>query len=127
MSIYALGLPGQRSRFAMVAEDQSQVVSQLNPGEVFFELDDMFDILISEDGTSFSPVLVDMEFEQWRIRHVRTSLLAGCDWTQNPDIQLSDEDRAAWTAYRQALRDLPEEQPNVVFDDVVWPNPPEGF
>ena len=111
----------------MVAEDQSLVTGQLLPGEVFFELDDMFDILIAKDGKTFTPILVDMEFEQSRIRSVRTALLAGSDWTQNPDIQLSDEDRAAWSAYRQALRDLPEEQPNVAFDDVVWPIPPAGF
>lgn len=125
MSIFALGLPGQKSRFAMLAEDQDMVAGQLLPGEVFFELDDMVDILISEDGKTFTPILVDMEFEQSRIRHVRTSLLAGCDWTQNLDIQLSEEKRLEWAAYRQALRDLPEEQSGLVFEDVVWPNPPQ--
>lgn len=30
-----------------------------------------------------------------------------CDWTQLPDARLSEEDKVAWTEYRQKLRDLP--------------------
>lgn len=38
------------------------------------------------------------------LREERNQRLASCDWTQLPD---SPMDRAAWAAYRQALRDLP--------------------
>jgi len=39
-----------------------------------------------------------------RIRHWRTQELIATDWTQLADATC---DKAAWTAYRQTLRDLP--------------------
>lgn len=44
--------------------------------------------------------------EWWleRMRTQRDTLLAACDWTQTNDAPI---DRAAWAAYRQALRDFP--------------------
>lgn len=60
------------------------------------------------------------------IREKRKLLLQGCDWTQTADSPLSEEKKAAWAAYRQALRDLPDEQGGVnSIDDVVWPTPPQ--
>ena len=53
------------------------------------------------------------------VRRERDRLLAACDWTQVADAPV---DAAAWAAYRQALRDVPQD-----FDtpeDVVWPTPP---
>jgi hypothetical protein len=41
---------------------------------------------------------------QWQtIRTQRNQMLKDCDWTQLAD---SPVDRAAWAAYRQALRDI---------------------
>lgn len=40
-------------------------------------------------------------------RHLRDLVLVATDWTQAADSPLSPEQRAAWAAYRQALRDLP--------------------
>lgn len=47
--------------------------------------------------------------EEWsqRMRAHRDALLAACDWTQTLDAPLTDEQRAAWAQYRQALRDAP--------------------
>ena len=42
-----------------------------------------------------------------QMRLVRDRLLAASDWTQMPDSPLTDEQRAAWAQYRQALRDAP--------------------
>jgi hypothetical protein len=42
------------------------------------------------------------------MRAERTRRLAACDWTQVADAPLTPEQRAAWAAYRQALRDYPE-------------------
>jgi hypothetical protein len=50
------------------------------------------------------------------IRAQRNRLLAACDWTQLPDAQC---DQTAWAAYRQALRDIPQ-QPGFP-TDVTWP------
>jgi hypothetical protein len=53
-----------------------------------------------------------------RIRVRRNSLLAASDWTQVADAPV---DKAAWAAYRQALRDFPG-----ICDPVnpVWPVAP---
>lgn len=54
------------------------------------------------------------------LRRQRAAALAACDWTQAPDAPV---DRAAWAAYRQALRDLP----GVTTDPraPTWPAIPE--
>jgi len=41
-----------------------------------------------------------------RIRAARDAKLTTCDWTQLTDSPLSAEAKAAWTVYRQALRDI---------------------
>lgn len=41
------------------------------------------------------------------LRRRRNVLLAASDWTQLPDSGLGKETKAAWAAYRKALRDLP--------------------
>ena len=54
-----------------------------------------------------------------RMRHQRDRLLAASDWTQHLDAPV---DRAAWAAYRQALRDFPATwEPGPIAD---FPNPP---
>lgn len=60
-----------------------------------------------------------------QIRNQRRYLLSSTDWTQLPDSPLSAEQKTAWAAYRQALRELPVEQANVnSIDQVSWPSPP---
>jgi uncharacterized protein YabE (DUF348 family) len=60
------------------------------------------------------------------IRQRRIGLLNSSDWTQSLDSPLSESKRAEWAAYRQALRNLPDEQGNVnSIDDVVWPTSPQ--
>ena len=56
------------------------------------------------------------------LRQLRDFHLAACDWTQVPDSALSDEDRAAWRVYRQALRDITETFTSP--SDVIWPLSP---
>jgi hypothetical protein len=54
------------------------------------------------------------------LRAQRNTLLATCDFTQLIDSPMSDEVKAAWAAYRQQLRDLPEHftgTPPIVFPD----------
>lgn len=58
------------------------------------------------------------------VREKRKALLSECDWTQTVDAPLSDAQKAAWAAYRQALRDIPE-QPGFPYS-VEFPKPPEG-
>jgi hypothetical protein len=44
-----------------------------------------------------------------RARADRDARLTVCDWTQMPDAPLTTEAKAAWAAYRQLLRDVPEQ------------------
>ena len=56
------------------------------------------------------------------IRAERDALLAATDWTQLPDVP--EETRALWADYRQALRDVPQQDgfPH----DINWPEKPNG-
>jgi hypothetical protein len=55
-----------------------------------------------------------------RIRNWRNAELSACDWTQLTD---STADKAAWTTYRQKLRDLPAQ--NADPKKIVFPTRPE--
>ena len=59
------------------------------------------------------------------IRNKRLYLLQDSDWTVGVDSPLSDEKKAEWSTYRQALRDLPSQYTDEDnFNDVVFPTPP---
>lgn len=71
----------------------------------------------TEEKQSYSDsVALNMGYS---IRLERNRLLANSDWTQVADAPV---DKAAWAAYRQALRDITGQAgfPN----DVTFPNPP---
>lgn len=53
------------------------------------------------------------------IRSKRNQLLRDTDWTMIPGATV---DQAQWAAYRQILRDLPQNYDNP--EDVVWPTQP---
>jgi hypothetical protein len=57
-----------------------------------------------------------------REREERNKLLSQSDWTQIDDAPLTTVQKAAWALYRQALRDLPQQEgfPRTV----SWPSPP---
>jgi hypothetical protein len=57
-------------------------------------------------------------------REQRDRLLRESDWTQISDyVLVSEEEKALWAEYRQALRDLPETYPDPA--DIVWPSKPQ--
>ena len=58
-------------------------------------------------------------------RAYRNQLLAESDWTQLPDARaaMGAEKAAEWDAYRQALRDVPQQAGFPA--DIVWPIKPE--
>jgi hypothetical protein len=100
-------------------------------GSEWHEVDDHFPDgkhLIFNDGSPRS--MTQEEHDAWmaemtvsgavsHVRNRRTALLARTDWTEN--APLSDEKKAEWKAYRQALRDLPDSTNDY---DVVWPTEP---
>ena len=64
--------------------------------------------------------IVPKVFTADEIRDKRNQLLSASDWTQVADAPV---DQSAWAAYRQALRDVPQQ---VGFpSSVIWPDQPE--
>ena len=53
---------------------------------------------------------VDLDILASEIREKRNHLLAESDWTQLNDCPLSVEMIGNWRIYRQALRDIPEQE-----------------
>lgn len=53
------------------------------------------------------------------VRTKRDSLLNGSDWTQVADTALSEQKQEAYRIYRQALRDVPEQEGFPY--EVLWP------
>jgi len=58
------------------------------------------------------------------LREKRTKLLTECDWTQMPDVVVSNQEE--WKTYRQVLRDLPSNV-EITSDDFsnVFPEKPQ--
>lgn len=57
----------------------------------------------------------------WKLfRKDRNNRLQASDWTQVPDAPV---DQAAWAAYRQELRDLPDNITDI--NNITWPTPPQ--
>lgn len=61
--------------------------------------------------------------EAWRARCKRDELLAKCDYAMGTDYPATDAEREAWRAYRQALRDIPEQEGFPW--DIDWPEAPK--
>jgi len=58
---------------------------------------------------------------QWVVvKTQRNKLLAESDWTQLPDVEISN--KAKWATYRQALRDITTQTDPF---NIVWPSKPE--
>ena len=70
-------------------------------------------------ASPLDPEEVPVEWWLERMRLRRDALLAASDWTQHLDAPV---DRAAWAAYRQALRDFPATWEAGPIAD--FPNPP---
>ena len=78
---------------------------------------DTWNYLSSEQDYTRDTIPTDYVWE--RLRNKRDALLAACDWRMVADAPW---DQAPWTAYREALRDLPD----VTTDPrlAVWPVSP---
>jgi len=68
---------------------------------------------------AYNPDERALEQEAEEVRTQRNALLKDSDWTQVSDAPV---DQSAWADYRQALRDLPEQEGFP--QEVVWPQIP---
>ena len=58
---------------------------------------------------------------QWLVvKGQRNSLLAESDWTQMPDVSITNKDQ--WATYRQQLRDITTQTDPF---NIIWPSKPE--
>jgi len=78
------------------------------------------EIIQSQNIAPYQPPSDDAVAEE--IRSIRNSLITKTDWTQLPDVP--EKIKSEWAAYRQALRDVPE-QPDFPYN-IVWPDKPNS-
>jgi hypothetical protein len=80
-------------------------------------------VLDTEGVLSLIDGAADKAGPKWdNLRAARNLRLTACDWTQLEDSPLDAPGKAAWAAYRQDLRDLPED--TVDPEDITWPTEP---
>jgi hypothetical protein len=97
--------------------------------------DSDFDITISKyDATSNSIQLRDdaHQIQQTQrlnnVRRYRNQKLARSDWTQLPDNKLTEQQQQQWQTYRQQLRDITANLPEILpekANGLSWPQPPQ--
>ena len=84
-------------------------------------LDGVLMDMTDEDIAQYEATQVEVEAQRPAAERChRDALLAATDWTQLPDVP--EATRNAYTAYRQALRDVPAQEGFP--DDIVWPPTP---
>jgi hypothetical protein len=70
------------------------------------------------------PQALMLRAEEAEARDMRSRLLRASDWTQIPDNNLTALERASWSAYRQLLRDVPQQAGFPL--SVQWPTVPSA-
>lgn len=76
----------------------------------------------SYNGEYTIETIEDVSMTAEEARAERDKLLAETDWTQVLDAPIDAETREAYRAYRQALRDIPEQEGFP--DTITWPELP---
>ena len=85
-------------------------------------LQKQFEAIKEEIDRKFDKTILDLEETSWNIiRKKRDYLLWTTDWSMTPGCTV---DQAAWAAYRQALRDIPQTYKSSGFASVIWPKAP---
>lgn len=100
----------------ITAAERDQALADLRPGHRIIAGEDGKPVVAAATLSTDEMLLV--------IRRRRNALLAACDWTQAADSPIPTEDRNAWVAYRQALRNLPDTINDA--GSVDWPTAPSS-
>lgn len=122
MTMNAIGLPGATPRMFYTGADLS---AQMLEGEVACPVDGPGWYRFSPKGRAISKIDAPREFAVHEVRVARDKMLAREDWRMQPHSPLTDDQRALWAAWFQAMRDLPAQQPNATLEKVIWPERPE--
>ena len=87
-------------------EGWHEVVEDID-GKVFKLVSGNVVAMTSEEKDSYY-LSLRTTYSYANLRAERNEMLMRSDWTQLPNSGLSEEKKAAWETYKQALRDLPE-------------------
>lgn len=105
-----------------LAPDWNPEVEYLSEAKVHIEAEKVtltYDIIKREKAE-----VAQIAAAKWEpVRNSRNGLLQASDWTQLPDVPLTEKQKAAWAAYRQALRDVPQKQSDPA--NIAWPIQPQ--
>jgi hypothetical protein len=108
------------ARLPFEGEPLEQVIAMFSPAQEWRAREMTVvapDVGASGEITDAEPAPIPLADQ---VRAERDRLLAASDWTQVADAPI---DQAAWAEYRQALRDVPEQEGFP--ENVVWPTKPE--
>ena len=132
--LYLVSMGGDGKSIAVKTIDEEP--ESLEAGQHVVELEEEPPVIrfIEDDDGNVVPMTEeqrDAEIAEMAIpaaananRMQRNMLLAQSDWTQMPDSALSDDDKAAWAAYRTLLRDLPTTSAWPMLEASDWPDAP---
>ena len=88
------------------------------------KLQAQFASIKDEIDKRFDKTILTLEETSWVIiRKKRDYLLWTTDWTMTPGCTV---DQAAWSAYRQSLRGIPQTYFKDGYGSVVWPKTPSS-
>jgi hypothetical protein len=145
ISIDGNGLLDIQQDFSWIPDDVTAVQWYNNKGEVEY-IDNRPNLEITELGIYEKAIemyqsekkrleeeLINLEnlTDYWELlRDERNNKLVLSDWTQLPDVNLTEEEKELWRIYRQELRDLlkniEDPKPLVLdLDHKDWPIPPQ--
>lgn len=109
--VVVTGAPEHDSRTHVATQSGCSFVPERNRWETTWEVREM----TPEESAK------SLESQWGRIREERNKLLSSCDWTQLDDTPLDNSAKLAWATYRQALRDLTDQQDPF---NISWPAQP---
>lgn len=68
---------------------------------------------------------IDASLMWYQLRQQRNHKLLLSDWTQLTDAPLTEIQKELWRVYRQKLRDIPQDNPDLQdIEEVQWPQAP---
>jgi hypothetical protein len=101
-----------------VFKDHDRATQKLVPADPYIEDGWCYTVVVADKTEE--EIDADLNSKAAQARAQRDRLLSDTDWTQVLDAPV---DRTVWAAYRQSLRDVPNQEgfPN----NVVWPKNPD--
>jgi len=106
----------------MTLANKAQKLYKIDPIEV--EVWDFYGNRIENEEGYETQEVYNKEEAMRLVRLRRTELLLASDWTQMPDVVMSEAMKQKWQEYRQALRDYPATVNQDEWSGIAWPSVP---